>query len=81
MISPRGIKDNALKGAVWDFQKNWKKYYAADVSVLRQGFEKFRQEVKNLMFREDPDDSANPFPGVGVGVKNCTTTGLANSIF
>ena len=51
------------------------------MSLLRQGFEKFRQEVKNLTFREDPEYSANPFPGVGVGVKNCTTAGLANLIF
>lgn len=48
------------------------------MSLLRQGFEKFRQEVKNLTFRED---STYPFPGVGVGVNNCTTAGLANLIF
>ena len=54
---------------------------AADVSLLHQGFEKFRQEVKNLTFREDLEDSTNPFPGVRVGVKNCTTAGLANLIF
>ena len=52
-----------------------------DVSLLRQGFEKFRQEVKNLTFREDPEDSDNPFPDVGVGVKNCTTAELAYLIF